>query len=145
MTSALRHYALPDNRTKYFTALAAGVIASNPIMMWSLNSGAISSPLMSETLFLSSYTDVSGAFDIYSLFRDLGRQIVVFDDTVAGSPHTAIFRQVMLVSGSNQEGIGLTPVVGQTKNNKPFYLCVWVDITPGGTNRFKLEQVARVG
>jgi len=144
MTSALRHYALPDNRTKYFTVLVAATIGS-PIVMWTLDSGAISSPLMSESKFDAAFSDVSGIFAVYSLFRDLGRQIVVFDDTVDGSPHTAIFRQVMYVNGANNEGIGSPAVTVPTNYNKPFYLCVWADVTPNGSGKYKLEQVARVG
>jgi hypothetical protein len=114
--------------------------------MRTLKTGAISSPLMSETRFDAAFNDASGVFVAYSLFRDLGRQIVVFNDAVAGSPHTAIFRQVIFVRGGNTEGIGSSAVTSTTAYNKPFYLCVWADVTPNESgSKYNLEQVARVG
>lgn len=43
------------------------------------------------------------------LYRDLGREIVVFDDDVAGHPVTEVFREVTRVNGRDTEGISAAP------------------------------------
>ena len=39
------------------------------------------------------------------LYRDLGREIVVFDDDVAGHPVTEVFREVLQAAGRDTEGV----------------------------------------
>ena len=136
MTSAMRHYMLPEQRTQFYT-----VVGSGSILMWTLNDGFSSSSLMTITGFKDAFSSASGSFAAYTLFKYLGRQNTVYNYTIVGSPHVAIFRQVQEVSGANTEGITTAP----TALKLPFYLCVWADTSPTSLNGFQLEQVARVG
>ena len=137
MTSVLRKYAIPEERTQYFTILATGTIKE-----YTLKAGGILSSLMTVSDFTTAFDVSSQSFTAYSLLRDLGRQITIYNETIEGSPHIAIFRQVQFVNGTNTEGI--SPL--NTIRLLPFYLCVWTDSSPGtSTSQFQLEQVARVG
>ena len=51
-----------------------------------------------------------------ALLKDLGRQIVVYSDSLPGSLHTAVYRQVLLVDGATSEGVG---------SQAPFYVKVF--------------------
>ena len=44
-----------------------------------------------------------------ALYKDLGRQVVVYDDTVPGNLHTEVFREVYRVNGATTEGISAVP------------------------------------
>jgi hypothetical protein len=144
MTSVLRRYAQMDPRTQYFFVL------SSPVPCYVNESTSI------NTSQLMTITDVSNAFlattpqlpdyTTGNLLKDMGRQITVYDPTIAGSPHIAIFRQVMLVNGFNVEGI-------PNSNNQPppfvptnsfAYICTWVDDS-GRPPPFVLADVARTG
>jgi hypothetical protein len=136
MTSVLRRYAQIEPRTQFFYVL--GEI-----------SGYINTSTSIPTSSLMSLQDVNSAFlgqvqfppsVIYpfTLLKDLGRQITVFDPTIVGSPHVALFRQVMIVNGINVEGI-------PTQSTPFVYICTWIDATPGGHIPFNVADVARTG
>lgn len=110
MTSVLRAYSQIPVRAKYLLAVSdlSGSIGAEPS-----DKGAFTLPA-GEFLTLTSIAenaDISGAgyagFDISSgmLFKDMGRQITIFDRSVQGIPHLAVFRQVQLVNGSGSEGV----------------------------------------
>ncbi len=94
--------------------------------------------------FLSA--PVPTAYPVGSLLKDLGRQITVYDPTIPGSPHIAIFRQVMLVNGQNVEGIPTLTPPGPpyTPPNSFAYICTWLDGSGRGAP-FVLAEVARTG
>lgn len=124
MTSVLRRYAQLEPRTKYFTVLAdcAG---------YTLNSNALSSPLMDVSSFVATYTNTVTFTYPTGQLQDLGRSITVYDSTITGSPHIAVFRQVMLVNGPGLEGI----------SGVRAYICTWSD----GNTTYEAASVARVG
>ena len=85
----------------------------------------------------------------FPLLQDLGRQITVYDNTtpgVIGSPHIALFRQVLWVNGLYAEGINID-VSGNPINMG--YICVWADATPyrnvPAPYNFTVAPVARTG
>ena len=123
MTSVLRRYSAIDPRTKFFTVLT-------DCSGYTLNAQALSSSLMDAISFASSYTQTA-SFVAPSLLQDLGRAITVYDPTLVGSPHIAVFRQVMLVNGPGIEGI----------NSNIAYVCVWAD----GNVVYEPATLARVG
>ncbi len=125
MTSVLRRYAQLEPRIKYFTVIS-------DCSGWTVDTNQSSSSLMDTSGFnfsLSPTTNFAGG----KLLQDLGRVITVYNSSpsVQGSPHVAIFRQVMLVNGPNIEGI----------SSNIAYICVWND----GSATFPLAQVARTG
>jgi hypothetical protein len=75
------------------------------------------SALMTVADFSTALTATS-TFAAGILLQDMGRFIVVYDPSIAGSPHVAKFRQVMLVSGEDREGQNTT---------SNMYICVWQD------------------
>jgi hypothetical protein len=104
MSSAISSYAQIAGRTKFFLVVGADI------------SGYIVDGLRTVTT-LDPATNNDGSVDQvdeYSLLKDLGRQIVVC--SVPGSPHTAVYRQVLLVDSATTEGVGATP---------PFYVKVF--------------------
>jgi len=66
------------------------------------------------------------------LAQDLGRSVTVYNPAITGSPHIAIFRQVMLVNGPGYEGISGTTA----------YICTWSDNQFG---TYPVQAVARTG
>ena len=58
-----------------------------------------------------------------ALLLDTGRQITVYDPTQIGSPHVALFRQVMMVSGSHYSPSSGSEWEGIS--NTIVYICVW--------------------
>jgi len=123
MTSVLRRYSLIEPRIKFFTVVT-------DCSGYTLNSGAVSGPLMDYASFAAAYTQTA-SFGASTLLQDLGRAITVYDPTIVGSPHIAIFRQVMLVNGPDIEGI----------NSNIGYICVWSD----GNPTYEACIVARTG
>ena len=143
MTSVLRRYAQMEPRTQYFFVLDATVPCyvneSTSINTSQLMTISDVSTAFAATIPLPDYT-------LGNLLKDMGRQITVYDPSIVGSPHIAIFRQVMLVNGLNVEGI-------PNSNNQPppfnptnsfAYICTWVDY-PGRPAPFVLAEVARTG
>jgi len=123
MTSVLRRYAQIEPRIKYFTVITDS-------SGYTLQSGAISSPLMDASSFVAAYA-TTVAFSPFVQLQDLGRSITVYNPSVTGSPHVGLFRQVMLVNGPNIEGISGTIA----------YICTWAD----GSGLFEPAAVARTG
>jgi hypothetical protein len=138
MTSVLRHHSLIDVRTRNFILLA-------DCFGYVLNDGFTCSSLMERSDFDDAFDNFVVDASDGILFKDLGRQITVYDNTtpnVTGSPHVAVFRQVMVMRGIDQEGID---PAGSTQI---FYICVWLDkATETGSNAlgFRLAEVARLG
>jgi hypothetical protein len=126
MTSVLRAYSQIPVRAKYLLAVSdlSGSIGAAPS-----DKGAFTLPA-GEFLNMTSIAedgDIVSAgyagFDISSgmLFKDMGRQITIFDRSVQGLPHLAVFRQVQLVSGPASEGVGgAAPAFGAN-----IYVKVW--------------------
>jgi hypothetical protein len=100
---------------------------------------------MEMTAFVTAFaTDPGSSVTLNaSLLKDLGRQITVYNNStsgVVGSPHIAIFRQVMSVSGLNTEGV-VSPQDPMAPTMA--YICTWVDgirMAP-----FVVAEVARTG
>jgi len=130
MTSVLRRYAQINQSVQFFTLLAN-------CFGFTLNQGSISSPVMTMAEFAAAYNpSMTINYTTNSLLKDLGRQITVYDPNVVGSPHIAIFREVMIVDGSKREGI----------SNRNVYICVWADTPVNGTNsNIRPALVARTG
>lgn len=125
MTSVLRRYAQLEPRTKYFALLS-------DCSGYTLNSNAISGPLMDVSSFVATYTNtINFLTPLSNLLLDLGRSITVYNPAIPGSPHIAVFRQVMLVNGPGIEGISGTKA----------YICTWSD----GNTTYEAATVARTG
>ena len=127
MTSVLRRYSLIEPRIQYFT-----VMTLNPIDGWVLNPAFASSPVMDVSSFVAAFVYIPNKFTGQHLLKDLGRQITVYDSNTTGSPHVAVFRQVMEVNGPGVEGISSN--IG--------YICVWTD---GPSPIFLTAPVGRTG
>jgi hypothetical protein len=114
MSSATSSYAQIAGRTKFFLVLGIPDSSGNLQDI----SGYIVNGLQSvTTLDPAIAANNDGTVDdvsIGSLLKDLGRQIVVY--SLPGSPHTAVYRQVLLVDGATTEGIG---------SQAPFYVKVF--------------------
>jgi hypothetical protein len=55
------------------------------------------------------------------LFKDLGRSVTVYDPTVYGDPHIAVYRECQLVNGAANEGVSEnSPLYGAD-----YYVRVW--------------------
>lgn len=134
MTSVLRKYSLIDQRFRNFVVIA-------DCSGWTLDSGASSSSLMEVSAFVDSFTSATiGLSQGYQL-RDLGRQITVYNGSITGSPHIAIFRQMRVENGSGQEGVptGALPV---------YYVCTWTDkegAQSAGFGYIQAAKIARIG
>ena len=107
MSSATSAYAQIAGRNKFFLVTGSDI------------SGYIVNGLQSVTTLdpAASSANRDGLVSSVlagSLLKDLGRQIVVY--SLPGSPHTAVYRQVLLVDGASSEGVGATP---------PFYVKVF--------------------
>ena len=126
MTSVLRRYLQIDPRIKYFTVLA-------DISGYTLDAGSISEPIMDVSGFELAFSRTV-AYSSTVLLQDLGRSITVYDPNTTGSPHIALFRQVMLLKGSKIEGI----------SSSISYICTWAD-TDTNPPIFDPALVARNG
>ena len=124
MTSVLRHYAQMEPRIKYFIVFA-------DCSGYTLNANAISNPLMSLSSFQSAYTATTTIMTP-GLAQDLGRSVTVYNPAVTGSPHVAVFRQVMMVNGPGIEGV----------SNTTAYVCTWSDNQFGV---YPVQAIARTG
>ena len=82
-----------------FTLAATTVIPTSTVSRAKLNLGTAVGG------FGATVAEVVGN----ALYKDLGRQVVVYDDTVPGNLHTEVFREVLTVSGATTEGISAVP------------------------------------
>ena len=135
MTSVLRRVAQQNPQTQYFYGSSIDAYILDPASTIAIT------PVMEMTQFATAFP-ASITLD-GPLMKDLGRQITVYDNSTAGvvgSPHIAIFRQVMNVNGLNTEGVvspqdPLAPTIA--------YICTWVDATRDPP--YVLANVARTG
>lgn len=115
MSSTLRKIAQIPSRVKYLVAVGSPTstvatqttagVAADTCYAFTCDEGALSSSLLP-----SGTTAISGAaaysYAAGDLFKDLGRQLVIYDS--ATDAHLAVFRQVQLVNGAGAEGVGAT-------------------------------------
>lgn len=101
------------------------------IVAWTVNSGFKAHPLMEFEEFTEAfgYANKTVTFpntNNTSTLIDLGRQITVYDASVIGAPHVAVFREV------------------QHRDGTQFYICVNIlkyDVDYG----FVVADVSRIG
>ena len=145
MTSVLRRYAQTDPKTGFFTGFPndiSGTIPFYEITVWRDISGQTSNSIMDISGFQAAFNDISyNETYTQKLFKDLGRQIVIYNSTVPTFPHVAIMRQVMLVNGANIEGISDVPPFATNL----YYICTWNDGSTATNTLFPLAPVARTG
>ena len=120
----MKRYAQIDQRIMFFRTFGTCI-------GYTLNTNSTSSPIMTDDDFIAAFT-ATASFGPNLLLKDLGRQITVYDTTVPGSAHIAIFRQVMEVLGPLDEGISTNIA----------YICTWGD---GSGGVFAVAPVARTG
>ena len=131
MTSVLRKWAQLDPRTQFFYTIGGTTgyrdISSNAASI--MTNSAFTSTIGTQPTLLTASANPT-------LLKDLGRQIVVYDNTIGGSPHIAIFRQVMALPAgtSGTEGI----------NSPLAYVCTWVD-NPVRPPPYAIQPIARTG
>jgi hypothetical protein len=112
MSSATSSYAQIAGRSKFL--LVVGISGENSI------TGYIVDGLRTVTTLdpsVNSPANRSGIVeDVQAgqLLKDLGRQIVVY--SLPGSPHTAVYRQVLQLANDQAEGVG---------SQEPFYVKVY--------------------
>lgn len=119
MTSALKKWGQIDSRIKYF-------IATGSVNGYTLKTGVSISDFITVTqdntvLPDGVWDEMADIVTTGGLLKDLGRMVTVYDDTVVGNPHTAIYRQVQVVNGSMTEGVSGTPANGY----KSYWIKVW--------------------
>jgi len=130
MTSVRRRFAQIEPRIAFFIAL-------DDVSGYTVKTNfPPPSPIMTVVDFTAAF-DVSASefhvtFPTGYLLKDLGRQITVYDPTIVGSPHIALFRQVMQVSG---------PLGNEGVSTKIAYICTWED----GSGAYQVAAVARTG
>ena len=140
MTSVLRRVAQQNPQTQYF-------YCNGSVQSWILNvsAGIAIAPVMEMAQFTAAFSSNALAGP---LLKDLGRQITVYDNSTAGvvgSPHIAIFRQVMDVNGLNTEGV-VSPQPVPPAAQTIAYICTWVDVSLSPRSQpYVLADVARTG
>jgi hypothetical protein len=123
MSSTLRKFSQIPVRDKYLLAIAdydpVGTPVPSATSAFTLAPGAhinVTSIAMDlDVQDVGSYAPAS--VSATELYKDLGRQIVIFD---ANHNHVAVFRQVQLVSGVGTEGV--CPLSDRCAN---IYVKVW--------------------
>lgn len=111
MSSATSAYAQIARPVKFFLVTAGADISG-----WVVN-GLQSVTTLDPAASSANRDGVVTDINATTLLKDLGRQIVVYADTVPGSPVTAVYRQVIEMSGATTEGNVLPPA--------PFYVKVF--------------------
>ena len=154
MSSTLRKFSQIPVRTKYLLGILAGADGGN-------NTGgdlfgtagasvividpSVVPPPVATTTGLTNligtgadaiFTSPDGPTNylVGKLFKDMGRQVTVYDDALPGSLHIATYRECQLVSGSGSEGV---------VDSSPYYVAnLWVRVwAADGTG----VSVARTG
>lgn len=100
---------------------------------------------MSITDFVANAMNTGGNFGsgegdfipVFSLLKDLGRQITVYDSAQVGYPHVAVLRQVLYI---NQDALPETEGIG---DKVIFYVCTWAQVNDGYP--FRTSSVVRTG
>lgn len=111
MSSAQKSFAQINVRGKFLKAITTAVefnIAS---------SDSIQSQGSADISIIR--TGASG-----QLYKDLGREVVVFDTLAAGAMKLAVYRQVQLVAGVSSEGVPVGDVAPTTQADA-VYVKVW--------------------
>ena len=101
MTSVLSSYAQIAGRSKFFVVL--DLDEGDDITGYVVNSLRTVTTL--DPAASSANRDDTVDVPAGSLLKDLGAQIVVYSSTLPGSPHTAVYRQVIRVNGQLSEGV----------------------------------------
>jgi hypothetical protein len=134
MSSTLRSVAQIPARVKYLMAVAdanssSSVPTNAGCLGFTCAEGKFSEGLISNTV--ADAVTVLSSFNLNSgdMFKDLGRQLVIYDDTT--KDHLVIYRAVQLVDGAGNEGV---PGAYETVR----YVRVWAADGAG-------VRVARVG
>jgi hypothetical protein len=112
MSSVTFSFAQKSGRTKFFLATAkgiAGTASASPAFTLAAGTVLPKSTVSQDQLNDTGATGIGALGVALSgagyLYRDLGRQIVVFDDDIAGHPVTEVFREVLEVNGATTEGV----------------------------------------
>ncbi len=113
MSSTLRKIAQIPARIKYLVAIDNADSTTNVVTSVSCYGIQFADPADIPSESLVAYPS-GGAFTDSTevnlaqgdLFKDLGRQLVIYDS--ATDAHLAVFRQVQLVNGAGSEGVGAT-------------------------------------
>ena len=128
MSSVLKSYSQIPVRAKYLIGIAAAAaqktgVGANGVSAFSLAPGEhinVESLAMAADVTAAASYSGSVAVGAGKLFKDMGRQITVLDTDDA--THLAVYRQVQIVDGAANEGVG-----GDESNgfNANIYLRVW--------------------
>lgn len=108
MSSVTSSFAQKSGRTKFLLGVTSDVTQGNNDLLSALTFDAPLPTIPQTVITLTAFNALAATsygFSVGTLFKDLGREIVVYDDAVAGSPHREVFRECMLVSGASTEGI----------------------------------------
>jgi hypothetical protein len=114
MSSVTSSFAQKSGRTKFLlsvtTSLAGASVAASPAFTLAAGTVLPKSTVSQVDLNLGTAAGGIGATaaaigSTGLLYRDLGREIVVFNDTIAGNPVTEVFREVLLAAGRDTEGV----------------------------------------
>jgi hypothetical protein len=129
MTSVMSSFSQIPVRTKYFLGLSGGESSASlasqnaaftltPGAFLDVTSMATDADISGAGLNFTPYVELSG-----NTFKDLGRQIVIYDPATA--EHIAVFRQVQRINGSASEGVGVSfPTTPETYLAN-IYVKVW--------------------
>lgn len=108
MSSVTSSFAQKSGRSKFLLAVADGNTAGDATdySAFTITSGpTIPASVIPLSVFSTDITVAAYAFDAGVLFQDLGRQVVIFDDTVTGQPRRDTFRECAVMSGVDVEGL----------------------------------------
>jgi hypothetical protein len=139
MSSTLRTVAQIPPRIKYLTAVTTAPntgtnIIADDCYAFTCHEDAFSESVVPSGSNASGLTFtirdyVARGYATGEYFKDLGRQLVIYDATT--KLHLAIFRQVQVVNGDGTEGVG-------AEGATPIFVKVW-SASGGGV------RVARIG
>lgn len=124
MTSVLRRFAQINPRSQFMVVIEE---AGAPYVIYNPVSNITSEPVMAKEDFIQAYPLADLFFPAGSMIKDLGRFIHVYDPANSNNLWQ-VYRQMMLVSGTAQEGI----------SSKIGYVCTW---SADGTSQALLARV----
>ena len=113
MSSVTSSFAQKSGRTKFFLCTSVGTAGSSPSTAAAfylpastvIPKSTISQDNLNNTPAGTGIGATATALPTQGLYKDLGREIVVFDDNVAGHPVTEVFREVTVMRGRDTEGL----------------------------------------
>ena len=107
MSSVTSSFAQKSGRSKFLIGVTSGHTSGQNTYLSALTfdqSVTIPQSVIGRSVFNALSVD-SYSFGAGALFRDLGREIVVYDDeNDTGSLHRDVFRECMRVENANAEG-----------------------------------------